>query len=156
MRHLSHVVHSPKLILQLLLLLAAAGLIGGAGLRGLLTARSTLHTISSTQLPGLVHLLDAEREITLVKADSYRAVMESMKDRKTGVQEIPRILALVRLSWDNYQEFEASGHRLPHQASLQATVEARFAVLMRTAGTIDALGPHSAEQGRRHRAGEAG
>jgi diguanylate cyclase (GGDEF)-like protein/PAS domain S-box-containing protein len=140
MRYIVHTARSPKLILQLVLLLVLGGLIGGAGLRGLFTARTTLHNISSAQLPGLVHLLDAEREITQAENQGYRAVVDSTSSRGTGIKDIPQILVLVRQAWQNYRQFKAAGHHPADQSVLQSRVELRFSLLLLTASLIEPLG----------------
>jgi PAS domain S-box-containing protein len=140
MRYLSHTARSPKLILQLALLLVLAGLIGGAGLRGLFTARTTLHNISSAQLPGLVHLLDAEREVTQAENQGYRAVVDAGSSRRTGAKDIPQILVLVRQAWQNYRQFKMAGHHPADQSVLQSRVELRFSLLLLTSSLIEPLG----------------
>jgi PAS domain S-box-containing protein len=140
MRYVSHVLRSPRLLLQLLLLLALAGLIGGAGLRGLVTAHSTLHDISSSQLPSLVHLLDAEREITQAENLGYRALLNYDAAQKLTPTEIPEIVAMIRLAWQNYQLFKEDGPHPGDQAALQSQVESRFPGLLLAASVAEPLG----------------
>ncbi len=140
MRFALHVFRSPRLILQILLLMALAALIGGAGLSGLTEARSTLHDISSTQLPGLVHLLDAEREITQADSYGYQALLYADPAKPNVPAQIPQIMSLVRQSWQNYQEFKASGPHPAAQAALEARVDSDFSVLLLAAGLMEPLG----------------
>ncbi len=140
MRYVSHVLRSPRVMLQLLLLLMLGGLIGGVGLHGLNRAHSTLHDIASAQLPGLVHLLDAEREITQAENLGYRALLNYDSANKKTPVEIPEIVALVRQSWRNYQQFESAGPHPRGQAALQSQIEARFPGLLLAAGLAEPIG----------------
>src|SRR5581483_7580821 len=63
MRYLRHLARSPRLALQLLILLLLAVLVGGTGLLGLHLARETITTISTVRTPALMRLKDTERAI---------------------------------------------------------------------------------------------
>ncbi len=138
MRYLVHIFRSPRLILQLLLL-GLAGLIGGAGLRGLVSAHLTLNTISSAQLPSLVHVLDAEREITQAENLGYRAVLDYDPSKRNVPVEIPDVVALIRQSWQNYRLFKQAEHYQADQAALQAQIDARFPGMLLAAATAEPL-----------------
>jgi hypothetical protein len=105
--YLKYVAHSPRLLLQLLLMLLLAGLIGGTGLIGLQTSRTAITTTSTVKMPALVHLLDAERNVAQSDYYGMRAFAELEKPDQAQ-QDLAAMRAQGAAAVASFGSFEAS------------------------------------------------
>ena len=125
MPYVQHIGRSPRLLLQLLLTLLLACVLGGAGMVGLHEAGSTVSTVTSTRVPALVHLLKAERDIEQLNYSALAAVGDSNAQRRAAV-DIPAIQRLTQAAWQDFQQYQAAGARDADQAAVAARAEALF------------------------------
>ena len=124
MRYLWFIVRSPWLLGQLVLVLVMAGLVGGTGLAGLLTARGAVTDITNTHMPALVHLLSAERDIAQADYFGLYAVVDADPHRRMRV-DVPQIQSFTMDAWKEFLRFQAIGSQDEDAEERAVVVQAR-------------------------------
>ncbi|HEY8283961.1 MAG TPA: EAL domain-containing protein [Chloroflexota bacterium] len=128
MRYIRFIARSPRLLGQLALILVLAGLVGGTGLVGLLTARSAVTDITNTQVPTLVHLLSAERDIAQANYAGVVSLVDPDLHRRVEV-DIPRIRGFTAAAWTEFLQYQALGQRNQGPEERKVVAQARALLL---------------------------
>ncbi len=121
MRYLQYLVRSPRLALQLSLMLTLACLIGGTGLAGLQLARHAITNTSTTRMPALVHLLDVERDIEEANYDGLDSVLNPNPNQR-NMADLPKIRALGAQTKASFALFQAANPPTAATAALLTRV----------------------------------
>jgi len=126
LRYFRFIARSPWLLGQLALVLVLAGLIGGTGLVGLVSARGAVTEITDTHMPALVHLMSAEHDIA--QADYYGlvAVIDPNPQHRRQI-DVPKVQAFSAAAWKEFLRYQAIGNG--DQDAVQRPLVARARVL---------------------------
>ena len=125
MHYIAYAGRSPKLILQLLLTLLLAVLIGGAGLIGLHSARDTITNTADVRMPALVNLLDTERYIA--QTDYYGSLMvNSLIQGRSAKTAVPQLQAMSASAVNSFRAYQAADQLSGQGNLLEAQVADRL------------------------------
>ncbi len=129
MHYLRYVGRSPRLLLQLLLTLLLATLIGGAGLIGLRSARDNVTYTADVRMPALVRLLDAQRDIA--QTNYYGSLMvNAIVEGRSTKEAIPRLQAMSAAAVTSFTQYQTASHLSGREKRLEDQTAARLKAWM--------------------------
>ncbi len=138
MRYLQYVVHSPRLLWELLLTLIVAAAIGGTGLAGLHTARNALSTVSNTRMPVLASILETERDIAQMNYYGLASVIDISPQQRAQV-EFPKMRAFGQAAQQSFRAFQAAGSYSRAEKDLADRISQRLQTAVALADLSDPL-----------------